>query len=147
MNPSDVMSRIERAWAGVSRPRTDRIFTPASFDDEGIVNYFGGTTWKGHRAADLRAHSSAFTFFTPVAWHYWLPAFVEAALMEPGEADVCVKRIAESIYDCYAEERVPLLTAEQREALCDYFEYQIALLGDRWSDAEQRALSRLRDAA
>ena len=65
MNASEVLRLIEEAWREVPYPGEDKIFTPDSYDDEDIVNYFGGTTWRGHDPAKIRAHSSAFAFFTP----------------------------------------------------------------------------------
>ena len=140
MQAATLIACIEDAWRDVPRPPDSGIFTPDSYDDEDIVNYFSGTTWRGHHAADLRAYSSAFTFFTPAAWHYWLPAFVIAAIEEPEEADACVERLTQSIYDDNAANRVALLSTTQRHALCEYFRFQIA----RWPEftqEERRALS------
>jgi hypothetical protein len=54
--------------------------------DEGIVDYFAGKTWQGHKVKDLHYHYDALSFFTPKAFRYFLPAFILADLSEEGNA-------------------------------------------------------------
>ena len=126
-----VIRQIEEAWADVPYPGDENIFTPDSYDDEDIVNYFHSTTWRGHDPVALRAHSSAFTFFTPVAFHYWLPAFMIAAIENPDEADVILDYIPRSVSNQYARERWLLFTETQRNAVAAYLRFQIETFGDR----------------
>ena len=146
MTATEVIRLIEDAWHDVPYPGDDKIFTPASYDDEDIVNYFGGTTWRAHTPADLRAHCSAFIFFTPEAFHYWLPAFMIAAIQDPDEADVVVDNIPDSLTDSCASERWPLFSVSQRQAVAVYFRFQIERFSDG-VDAERRALGILEEAA
>lgn len=146
MNATEVIRLIEDAWREVPYPGDDRIFTPDSYDDEDIVNYFGGTTWREHDPAKLRAHSSAFTFFTPEAFHYWLPAFMFAAIQNPEEADVICDRIPWSVDDNYAPQRWRLFSPAQRQAVAAYLRFQIERFPDG-VDAERRALGILERAA
>ena len=139
MKATDVLLLIENAWREVPYPGDDKIFTPDSYDDEDIVNYFGGTTWRGHDPASLRAHSSAFTFFTPEAFHFWLPAFLIAAIQDPEEADVICEYIAWSIDDTYASQRWPLFSPTQRQAVAAYLRFQIERF-PAGADYERRAL-------
>ena len=125
MNAAEAIRLIEDAWRDVPYPGDGKIFTPESYDDEDIVNYFGGTTWRGHNPADLRAHSSAFTFFTPEAFHYWLPAFMIAAIQDPAEADVIVDYIPWYLTDRDVSKRWPLFSPAQRQALGGYLRFQI----------------------
>src|SRR5687767_12111921 len=125
MNAAEVIQLIENAWRDVEYPGDDRIFTPDSYDDEDITNYFRGTTWRGHDTAKLRARSSAFTFFTPEAFHYWLPAFLIAAVENPEDADVLLDYIPRSVSDGYASRRLLLFSQAQREALAAYLRFQI----------------------
>ena len=145
MTAPEVIRFIEDAWRDVGYPGDDRIFTPDSYDDEDIVTYFGGTTWRGHRPVDLRAHSSAFTFFTPEAFHYWLPAFMIAAIQSPEEADVVCDRIPSSVDDRYAPQRWRLFSPTQRQAVVAYLRFQIERFGDG-VDHERRALEMLEEA-
>jgi hypothetical protein len=56
----------------------------STYDDEGIVAYFAGKTWRGHEVKDLHSHYDALSFFTPKAFRYYLPAFLLADLSEEG---------------------------------------------------------------
>lgn len=146
MDASEVIRVIEEAWQEVPYPGDDKIFTPHSYDDEDIANYFAGTTWHGHRPEDLRAHSSAFTFFTPEAFHYWLPAFMIAAIESPEEADVICEHIPRSVHNRYAVERWRLFSPAQRQAVAGYLRFQIERFPDGVLD-ERRALKALGRAA
>jgi len=140
MNAPEIIQVIEDAWRKVPYPGDDKIFTPDSYDDEDIVNFFGGTTWRGHSPANLRCHSSAFTFFTPEAFHYWLPAFMIAAIQSPEEADVILEYIPWSLSNQYASKRWPLFSLDQRQAVAGYFRFQIERFGDNAED-ERKALA------
>lgn len=145
MTAAEVIQMIEDAWRDVPYPGDEKIFTPESYDDEDIVKYFGGTTWRDHTPARLRAHSSAFTFFTPEAFHYWLPAFMIAAVNDPGEADVVVDYVAWSVSDHYAPARWPLFTQTQRGAVAAYFRFQIEKFPEA-AEHERKALAILEAA-
>ena len=90
-----IVAQIEAAFADTPSPGTDYDDISATkYDDEGIVDYFRGTTWRGHRVRDLRCHEAALSFFTDKAFRYWLPAFRLAELENPTEADVIAEGIA-----------------------------------------------------
>jgi len=146
MTAAEVIGLIEDAWREVPYPGDDKIFTPDSYDDEDIVNYFAGTTWRGHSPVDLRCHSSAFTFFTPQAFHYWLPAFMIAAIQNPAEADVICDFIPRSVYNDYAPQRWQLFSPAQRRAVAAYLRFQIERFPDGVDD-ERTALGILEQAA
>jgi len=137
MTASEVISQIEAAWRDVPYPGDDHISTPASVDDDGITAYFRGTTWRDHQPADLRAQSSAFSFFAPEAFHYWLPAFIIAAIEDPGAADVVVQRIPWSLTDGRPSVQLSLFSPAQREAVVAYLRFQIERFGDdSWDERE-----------
>ena len=146
MHATEVIQSIEDAWRDVMYPGDSKIFTPDSYDDEDITRYFRGTTWRGHEPADLRAHSSAFTFFTPEAFHYWLPAFIIAAIQSPEEADVVLDCIPRSVSNRYAAQRWPLFSQVQRQAVAAYLRLQIEKFPDGAED-EHKALGILERAA
>jgi len=139
MNATEVIQKIEEAWRDVPYPGDDKICPPKLYDDEGIPDYFAGTTWRDHTPVNLRYNSAAFTFFTPEAFHYWLPAFMIAAITDPKEADVILEYISWSVSDSYAAERWPLFSQTQREAVAAYLRFQIENFADSSKD-ERKAL-------
>jgi hypothetical protein len=87
--PTELTTRIKAAFADTPSPGTENDDISATkYDDEGVVDYFRGTTWRGHRVEDLRRHEVAMSFFTDKAFRYWLPAFMLAELENPIEADI-----------------------------------------------------------
>ena len=83
---SELIAAISAAWSEVPAPDEKEIFTPHSYDDEGITEYFSGSGWQGHSTVKLRGMSAAIsTFFAPKAFHYWLPAYLVAAVKDPIE--------------------------------------------------------------
>ena len=95
MPKEEVAAQIEAAFADTPSPGTEYDDISATkYDDEGIVDYFRGTTWRRHRVQNLRRHEAAMSFFTDKAFRYWLPAFMLAELENPIEADVIGEGIA-----------------------------------------------------
>src|SRR5437773_5875248 len=94
MPKEEVVVQIEAAFADTPSPGNEsHDISATKYWDEAIVDYFRGTTWRGHRTQDLRKLDCALSYFTDKAFRYWLPAFMLADLESPEEADV----IAESI--------------------------------------------------
>ena len=126
----ELVERISRAWKDVPYPGVENIFTPDSYDGEGITDYFKDTTWQGHKPEILRAHDSAIsTFFTKEAYHYWLPAFLIAAVEDPDELSQGVDALVESFIpdDSWSKEeylsRMAMLTNEQKRVIINVIEY------------------------
>jgi hypothetical protein len=92
---AELKAAIETAFADTPAPGDNFEDISATQWDEGIVDYFRGTTWRGHAVRDLRCHAAALSFFTDKAFRYWLPAFMLAELEDPeGEADIIAESIA-----------------------------------------------------
>jgi len=86
-----LLDRIERTF-GVGPPPLEPIIDreylrPGATGDEGATDFFLGKPWKGLDADLLRYHRAAMYMFTPPAHHYYFPAFMDAALDSPPEAD------------------------------------------------------------
>jgi len=93
-----LIEKIKLAWNEVEYPGDDNIFVKDSYDDEGITDYFKGTTWLGHSVQELRAHETAISiFFTCPAYHYWLPAYLIAAIQDPEELSQGIDAIVNSL--------------------------------------------------
>jgi hypothetical protein len=145
MTATEVIRLIEDAWREVPYPGDDKIVPPDSHEFDDIENYFRGTTWRDHSPVDLRCHSAAFSFFTPEAFHYWLPAYMIAEITCPEEADVIGEYIAWALSDHRGGKAWPLFSRDQREAVAAYLRFQIETFKDA-ADHERKALSILERA-
>ena len=94
MTERELVSQIKKAFAATPPPGIEDLDICDDPNDEGVVDYFRGTTWLGHRPQDLRYHGIAMFLFTDEAYRYWLPAFMLAVLENPSESDDIVDRFA-----------------------------------------------------
>jgi hypothetical protein len=145
-----LVERIRRVWADVPYPGDKNIFTPDSYDDEGITEYFAGTNWEGHSVENLRTRCSAIsTFFTSAAYQYWLAAYLIAAVESPDELSQGIDSLVFSVapsgkpnwHKTEQQHRLDLLTDEQKRVFISVLEH-LASLGYMNKDA-QNALKRL----
>jgi len=142
MDKGQLRSKIEVAFSG-SCPPTHHLTGMSSEKDEGVSDYFSGTTWEGHEVSTLRHYCAALSFFEPEAFHYYLPAFILADLQDPIEADVIGSHIVYSFVppdlgnsqetkteelsrgglEQNFEKRMNLFSLEELEAVEAYIEY------------------------
>jgi len=122
MPKDDVIAQIEAAFADTPPPGDgyDDI-SAVNYYDEGIVDYFRGTTWRRHRVQDLRFHDCALSYFTDKAFRYWLPAFMIAELEHPVEADVIGEDIAHHLIRG-ADARLRQFAQDELEAVAAFLE-------------------------
>jgi hypothetical protein len=122
MPKEQIAAQIEAAFAETPSPGTDYDDISATkYDDEGIVDYFRGTTWRGHRVQDLRHHEAALSFFTDKAFRYWLPAFMLAELESPVEADIIAEGIAFHLTEASgADARLREFAPEELKAIASF---------------------------
>ena len=118
-------SQIEAAFACVPYPGDDNL--TAQGDDEGVSEYFRGTSWQGHAIPMLRYHSNALSYFTAEAFHYYLPTFLLAELEDPNEADVIAENVVSnfspSLGSLWLKHRIALFSKPQLAAIAAFFEY------------------------
>ncbi len=123
MPKEEVRLKIESAFADTPAPGREFNDISASSDDEGIVAYFRGRSWQGHRVEDLRKHGAALSLFTGKAFRYWLPAFMLAELEDPEAADAIAEGIAFQFSEAQGrEERIRQFTRDELEAIAAFFE-------------------------
>jgi hypothetical protein len=138
MAEEDVERQIETAFADTPSPGTAFEDISASMDDEGIVDYFRGRTWRGHRVTDLRYHDVALSLFTDKAFRYWLPAFMLAELDSPVEADVIADSIAFHLTDARFAARLQQFTLGELAAIAAFLKE----CAQRYDDDAFRAAER-----
>lgn len=145
--------KIRKAWKSATYPGDEHVFLPGANED--FTEYFFGTTWEGHSAESLRWHCVSFRwFFTPIAYLYWLPAYLIASVEDPEELDVCLSSLVDSFLpeteeaEFYAEQsaRLALLTNEQKLAVIATLEVIIEQLESQSEPAhdENKALKYIR---
>ncbi|HEX4128608.1 MAG TPA: DUF6714 family protein [Pirellulales bacterium] len=80
---TNVALAIDQAFAAVPAPDADEL--RISTDDESFedIEAFRGKRWQEIDAAQLASHQNALFWFSPTAFHYYLPAFLKAGLAAP----------------------------------------------------------------
>lgn len=124
MTVAELRNQIEAAFADTPGPGDAFHEISATLQDEGIVEYFRGTTWRGHRIQDLRHHCAALSFFTGPAFRYWLPAFMLGSLDDSETADVIPEGIAFAMLE-YSRRK--LFTANELRAVAAFLGYLAGL--------------------
>ena len=137
---------IESAFADVQYPGDDQIVACDCQECVEIRDYFRGRTWRGHspkRIAHFRAALSS--FFTEEAVHYFLPAFLLAALDSDDAAGIVFEGIHHKLIfpdghkPRHLEEfvrRIERLTAAQRDALVQFLQHFVSRRWVSESDLE-----------
>lgn len=127
---SNLEQRISAAFADRPYPGDKAI---NCFEPDEATATFVGTHWTGHDVAVLRYNSCTLSFFKPVAFCYFLPAFMLAELEDPIRADTIAESIAFHLTptgdDNFASERVALLCPDQRKEVVAFLEYCQASYG------------------
>jgi hypothetical protein len=94
-----------------------------------IVDYFRARATKGHHAGQLSFLRHALKPFTPAAFCYWLPTFINSALSKSEYAGNIKESIefrfesSESIQ--WQDQHIGALTKQQLRAIESYFEFQL----------------------
>ena len=152
MSEKEIKLLIESAFANTPAPGNNFSDISATMDDEGIVEYFRGTTWRGHRVQDLRCHSAALSFFTDKAFRYWLPAFMLAELENPDAADSIAEGIALHLSDAnLADARLKQFSQSELKALVAFLnecamKYDDGTRSAQFRKAERAVNSQILDA-
>lgn len=93
--------------------------------------------WTQFTPIECRLVSAGACLFTDEAFAYFLPAYLRAALLDPGEADVAVEGTAWQFlpHGLGAQSRRTFfnLTQTQREVLVDWLEWWVASEEEEWS--------------
>jgi hypothetical protein len=128
-----VKLQIETAFVGVSYPGDDQLISsPQYYDAAQARDAFKGRKWKELDVDFLRRNKDALGCFTPLAFRYFLPAFMIISLLEPRRSDVI------PLYVCLAlgppkdtdkemlrqfERRMSVFSPSQRSAIASFLMY------------------------
>ncbi len=128
----NLVERIEQVFKDTVYPGDDNL-TNADHCGEcaEISEAFRGKQWSElHDVKFLRYHESALSLFKPAAFHYYLPAFIRGALLDPESADIILSGLEfhltpqsdfnsdwSTFFQTYGNEWNSFETSEQKEQL------------------------------
>ena len=163
MSKDELVAQIEQAFANTTYPGDDHLTNcPRKNCDDcmEIARDFRGKSWSSLTDVKLlRHHESALALMTPEALHYYLPAFMLAALKDSKTADVILDNLEFGLTPpetegTEAEEwfaqtgirtmdyflsRVSGYTPDQTKAIRAYLEFQFMIGSyDWWPEKKQQ---------
>jgi hypothetical protein len=137
MSKDELCQYIEESFSDAPKPAPGTLSLP-TYDDEGTNAFFGGTDWRSHTVLELRQHDFALTVFTPIAFRYYLPAFLLCSIRHPEEADIIPEHIVSDLRRDISSDRarIQALSKKERSAVARFLEW---LRDEEWQpDPEQR---------
>lgn len=123
MNADGVRHEIEFAFDKTPSPGQLQSDVSVMEADEGVADYFLGTTWKKHTVEQLRNHRCALFYFTDRAFRYWLPAFMLAVLEDPDTAELIAEFIDARFKLDASEAMIQTFTKSERLAVISFLEW------------------------
>jgi hypothetical protein len=119
---------IERSFAQVPRPSDEDLVESPGHEELEDTEPFRGKAWDEIGHPTLLRHQYALFWFTPEAFHYFLPAFLCAALDNPGSLYTTtilqfLSPTDDKTLATFAKERWSLLTDAQIQALDEWLSY------------------------
>jgi len=151
MSKEEVIGKIEAAFDDTPSPGKEYDDISATkYWDEGTVDYFRGTSWRGHDVQKLREHDCALSYFSDKAFRYWLPAFMLAELEHPEVADVIAEGIASHLTDARsADARLRQFADDELAAIAAFLDecarrYGDGIYGVRFREAKNAVRARIK---
>ena len=133
---SNVQRQIESAFASSDRPEPSQYITSRDVEAVEDSSEFVGRDWAGLSNDLLAANYNVLFWFTPKAFHYYLPAFLIAALKANDKDALYVHAILQILRELvgkdFCRERLALLSAEQLESIDGWLAW---LMLDQTSEA------------
>ncbi len=100
-----------------------------------VVDYFDGKGQYQHNPKELGWVAFGLKPFTPKAFIYWLPAFIEAALLHPKEVDRVLESLEFRFESLESEEwqdsHIGKLSQAQLDVVRNFFQLQSKNSGDK----------------
>lgn len=124
----NVEEAIAQAFADVPSPGDERLTTYVAGEPVEDTAPYQGRTWDELDHEFLTRHHYALSWFTPGAFHYYLPAFLTAGLEEPKAVYVVsllmfLKPTDDPTLSTFRRERWTLLSDAQIQALAEWLEW------------------------
>ncbi|RKH49680.1 hypothetical protein D7X55_02740 [Corallococcus sp. AB049A] len=133
MSDDALRRRIEHAFSGVPRPEKERIaYARGAWETPELVRDFGGRHWKDVPIEKVRDHAAHLPLFSPEALAYYLPAYLNAALVDLDVRDFLLSALT--------------ISNEAQPDLRAFFLRRFDRLSPLQKDAIRMFLIRMRDA-
>ncbi|GMU83528.1 MAG: hypothetical protein AMXMBFR47_33980 [Planctomycetota bacterium] len=123
-----VRAEIEAGFAATPPPDPRQLI--ATYDDEGIVDYFAGRDRWDHTPWDLRWLEASLSYFTPSAFRYYVPAYMLATLDDRDTMDSVPDRLWRTFCDwsgssdLFRMTLAELFTEPERAAIAAFIRYE-----------------------
>lgn len=119
---TDIKRIIEQAFAEVIRPPSDKLIAFQGDEEKEDTEFFKDRLWQEVDPSILSRHHYALYWFTPEAFHYYLPTFLFAGLTEPSSVYVItifflLKPTNDETLAKFRKERWKLLSEAQIQVL------------------------------
>lgn len=140
-----VKKQIEDAFAGVEYPGDDRIVSHKCWECDEVIALLKGKHWKTLPIASLAHRGSCLSLLSADAFHFFLPAALNACIDEPADAGIICESLilflippelrrlpevpeqtqqASEAHRGYYLERLQRLSAPQKDAIRAVLEYR-----------------------
>ncbi len=97
---ASILRQLEEAFGELPIPEEDFLVEDNSgyhLDCNKIRTKFRGKHWRDVSTADINEEPEALAFFTPSAFRFFLPAFIQVSLLDPVGADLAPDRVLSSL--------------------------------------------------
>jgi hypothetical protein len=71
-----LIARIEAAFADLEHPGDESLLHSQCFDESDLEDFFGGIAWRDVPSEVIERNNASLCFFSPIAFRYYLPAFL-----------------------------------------------------------------------
>lgn len=135
----DIEDLIRQAFISTRPPSSDLFSTSRT---EGAYELLGNVQWEQLSTSSLQHHSASVNFLSAEGFAYFLPAFMLAALSEPGIACSVLSRLSPPKDDPFRPSHAAwwqLLSRQQQLAVISFIEH-LQAQGDTFSPTALAAL-------
>jgi len=124
----DVLKTIEAAFGDTAPPAPDELCATSGDEAFEDAEPFQGRHWRSMDPDVLEAHRDVLFWFTPEAFHYYLPSFLKAGLEQPGAVFVInllqlLRPPDDRTLAAFRRRRWSRLSVEQGKALDDWLSW------------------------
>jgi hypothetical protein len=118
MNADTLIARIAEAFPTVPTPTKDTVLYEGAYPGESELEeirvFFGGRAWNSLTPQDIFRFRHALSFFSPLAFAYYAPAWMTCSLLEQRTVDTAVENLTGAL----GEADRSLWTQEQQFLIC-----------------------------